>query len=758
MAQTLMSGHRRALKRLRDVMAGNGSAEERLNEIVKLVAADMIAEVCSVYIMRAGQVLELFATQGLNPDSVHRTRLRTGEGLVGTVAARARPLNLPEASSHPEFSYRPETGEEAYHSLLGVPVIRGGRVRGVLVIQNRARRHYTDEEIEALEVISVVVAELIAGGELVSPIETTTTQGNAILPTRLEGVQINGGLAMGEAVLHLPRISVPRMFAEDPDQEQDRLAEAVSSMHNALDDMLETTEIASGGEHQDVLQAYRKIAEDRGWLRRIREAIDGGLTAEAAVQKVMDDTRARMGLVVDPYLSERVYDLEDLGNRLVQHLSGEISAASAEELPDNVVLLARNMGPAELLDYETSRLRALVLEEGSPTAHVAIVARALNIPVIGKVKGVLSQIDPLDPVIVDGENAQIFVRPGEDIQQIAIATMDLRQRRRAEFAAMRDIPATTRDKVSISLNLNAGLLMDLQSLHESGADGVGLYRTEIPFMVRSEFPGVEAQTELYANVLDQAAGKTVTFRTLDIGGDKQLPYFREYIDQNPAMGWRSIRVGLDRPGMLRQQLRAMIRAAAGRELSVMFPMIAEVAEFAAAKHLLDIELARARGRGAALPGRLKIGAMMEVPGLMWQLDALLPLVDFLSVGSNDLFQFMFASDRGNPRVADRYDVLAPGLLKLLQTLVERCEVGGVPISLCGEMAGRPIEAMALIGLGFRDISMPPASIGAVKSMVQSLSVDSLRGYLDTLLDLPDHSLRQKLRAFARDHGVDIEGP
>ncbi len=758
MPQTLMSGHRRALRRLRDVMAGGGSAEERLNEIVRVVAADMIAEVCSVYIMRAGQVLELFATEGLNAAAVHRTRLRVGEGLVGTVAASARPLNLSEARSHPQFSHRPETGEDAYHSLLGVPVVRGGRVRGVVVIQNRARRHYSDEEVEALEVISVVVAELIAGGELVSPIETATTQGNAILPMRLEGVQINGGLAMGEAVLHLPRVPVPRMFAEDPDHEHDRLAEAVSSMHSALDDMLETTEIASGGEHRDVLQAFRQIAEDRGWLRRIREAIDGGLTAEAAVQKVMDDTRARMGLVADPYLSERVYDLEDLGNRLQQHLLGKISAATTEQLPDNVVLLARNMGPAELLDYEPSRVRALVLEEGSPTAHVAIVARALNIPVIGKVKGVLSQIDPLDPVIVDGENAQIFVRPGDDIQQMTTATMDLRQRRRAEYAAMRDVPATTRDKVQISLKINAGLLMDLQSLQESGADGVGLYRTEIPFMVRSEFPGVEAQTELYVNVLDQAAGKPVTFRTLDIGGDKQLPYFREYIDQNPAMGWRSIRVGLDRPGMLRQQLRAMIRAAAGRELSVMFPMIAEVAEFESAKRVLDIELVRARERGATLPIRLKIGAMMEVPGLMWQLDALLPMVDFLSVGSNDLFQFMFASDRGNPRVADRYDVLSPGLLKLLRSLVESCEEGNVPISLCGEMAGRPIEAMALIGLGFRDISMSPPSIGAVKSMVRSLSVDALRGYLGTLLDKPDHSLREKLRAFARDHGVDIEGP
>ncbi len=758
MPETVMSGHRRALRRLRDVMAGGGSAEERLGEIVKLVAADMTAEVCSVYIMRAGQVLELFATQGLNPDAVHRTRLRVGEGLVGTVAANARPLNLPEARSHPRFSYRPETGEESYHSLLGVPVVRGGRVRGVVVIQNRAQRHYTDEEVEALEVISVVVAELIAGGELVSPIETATTQGNAILPMRLEGVQINGGLAMGEAVLHLPRVPAPRMFAEDPDDEHDRLAGALSSMHSALDDMLETTEIAAAGEHRDVLRAYRQIAEDRGWLRRIREAIDGGLTAEAAVQKVMDDTRARMGQIVDPYLSERVYDLEDLGNRLLQHLAGKISAATTEELPDDVVLLARNMGPAELLDYEPSRVRALVLEEGSPTAHVAIVARALDIPVIGMVKGVLSQIDSSDPVIVDGDNAQIFIRPGDDIQQMTVTTMDLRRRRRAEHVAMRDVPAITRDRVRISLNLNAGLLMDLQWLGQSGADGVGLYRTEIPFMVRSEFPGVEAQTELYRNVLDQAAGKPVTFRTLDIGGDKQLPYFREVIDQNPAMGWRSIRVGLDRPGMLRQQLRAMIRAAAGRELSVMFPMIAEVAEFEAAKRVLDIELSRARARGAAVPVRLRIGAMLEVPGLMWQLDALLPLVDFLSVGSNDLFQFLFASDRGNPRVADRYDVLSPALLSLLRTLAARCDDAGVPLSLCGEMAGRPIEAMALIGLGLRDISMPPASIGAVKSMVRSLSVGSLRDYMATLLERPDHSLREKLRDYARDHGVDIEGP
>ena len=596
MPRAEMSGHRRALRRLRRIMAGSGSPQERLDRLVKVIAEEMAAEVCSVYVMRAGEVLELFATEGLNPDAVHKTRLRVGEGLVGTVAATARPLNLPDAQSHPQFSYRPETGEEIYHSLLGVPILRGGRVRGVVVIQNQALRVYDDEEIEALDIIAVVMAELIAREELISPEERTTAQGNAILPTRLTGVKINGGLAVGEAVLHMTRVGVQQMFSDDPDEEHVRLANALSSMHSELDQMLEMHELSDVGEHRDVIATYRQFAEDRGWVRRIREAIDGGLTAEAAVQKIQEDNRARMSQISDPYLRERLHDLEDLANRLVQHLSGTTIGGSDDQLPDRVVLLARNMGPAELLDYQPGRLRGLLLEEGSPTSHVAIVARALNIPVIGMVEGLLSRIDSLDPVVVDGDNAQIFVRPGEDILQMAASNIELQERRREAYAAMRGEPAISRDGVRIILNVNAGLLMDLNGLDESGADGIGLYRTEIPFMVRAEFPDVETQTELYRNVLAQAGDRPVMFRTLDIGGDKQLPYFRDVLEENPAMGWRAIRVGLDRPGMLRRQLRALIRASEGRKLSVMFPMVAEVAEFISAKKILDMEIARARAR------------------------------------------------------------------------------------------------------------------------------------------------------------------
>jgi phosphotransferase system enzyme I (PtsP) len=755
MADTATTGTRHLLRRVREVMSGAGTAQERLDRLVRVIAAEMVAEVCTIYVMRAGQVLELFATEGLRAGAVHQTRLRVGEGLIGNIAAHARVLNLVSAQTHPDFAYRPETGEEIYNSFLGVPIIRGGRVRGVLAIQNKAARVYTEEEVEALEMIVVVLAELIAGGDLISPGEQVPAEGNAILPVRLTGVQINPGIAMGDAVLHRPRIEIPRMFSDDPAAEETRLLEALDSMHDAIDDLFEAAELTDGGEHRDVLDAYRLVARDAGWLRRLREAISSGLTAEAAVQKVGDDTRARMAMAADPYLRERLHDFDDLANRLMQHLTGDGGSTAQADLPEDVVLLAKNMGPAELLDYEPHRLRALLLEEGSATAHVAIVARALNIPVVGRIQDLLARIDPRDPVIVDADHSQVFVRPAEDVQQMVADTMSARAERQAEYSAMRELPSDTRDGQRVSLFMNAGLLIDVRQLPETGAEGIGLYRTEIPFMVRSDLPDVAAQTELYTRVLDQADGKPVMFRTLDIGGDKQLPYFHDNADQNPNMGWRAIRVALDRPSMLRQQLRALIHAANGRELFVMFPMVSEVAEFDAAKAVLEREIERVRSRGGRVPDRVNVGVMLEVPGLMWQLKPLLKGADFLSVGSNDLFQFLFASDRGNPLVADRYDVLSPGLLSLLRSLVDATDEAGVPLSLCGEMAGQPIEAMALVGLGFRRISMQPSRFGAVKAMVRSLDAEALSRYMETLLDRPDHSVRQKLTAYARDHGVEI---
>ena len=741
---------RRLLKRIRDLMAAGGSGQERLNQIVKFIAADMVAEVCSIYLVRGGEQLELFATEGLKQEAVHKTRLALGEGLVGDIAAHARPLALADAQSHPNFAYRPETGEEIYHSLMGVPILRGGRTLGVVVVQNRTFREYTEEEIETLQTIAMVMAELVAGGLAAAGAGDIGPPPTALGTMRIEGLRLSDGIAVGRAVLHQPRITIRQMVAENVDAELKRLAEAIANMHLALDQMIERTDFADS-EQREVLETYRMFAEDHGWLTRIREAVESGLTAEAAVQKVQEDTRARMSQIADPYLRERLADLEDLGNRLLQHLLGDWTATA--ELPDDAVIVARNLGPAELLDYDRKKLRAVLLEEGSPTSHVAIIAQALDLPVLGRVRDVLAKIDPGDVIIVNAEQSHVILRPSDDVRDAMTSAIQARAIRQAAYEVLREVPAVTRDGVNISLNLNAGLLMELDQLAVSGAEGVGLYRTEIPFMIRSSFPDVEAQVDIYRRVLDKAAGKPVVFRTLDIGGDKHLPYLEEIRDENPAMGYRAIRLALDQPLMLREQLRAMLRAAAGRRLDVMFPMVTEVAEFDEARALLELELERERRRGRPIPETLRVGTMIEVPALFWQLPALCERVDFLSVGSNDLLQFLFASDRGHPQLADRYDALSPPVFSFFAALVEQCQAMNKPVTLCGDIASRPLEAMALLGLGLRSLSMPAAAIGPVKEMIRRLELAPLSRYVRGLMRLPDHSVREKLRLYAQDHGI-----
>jgi phosphotransferase system enzyme I (PtsP) len=746
---------RRLLARIRDVMAANGSAQTRLARIVSIIAKDMATEVCSIYVRRAGDVLELFATQGLRATAVRRTRLRVGEGLIGEIAAKGRPLALADAQSHPSFVFKPETGEEIYHSLMGVPILRGGRVVGVLAVQNVNHRQYTDEEIEALQTVAMVLAELVASGDLIGHNELAPIEGLALAPTRLEGARLNAGLGIGAAVLHKHQFVIRTLVAEDTRVEHERLRNAVAEMHGALDNMLRASAIAGAGEHRDVLESYRLIAEDVGWLRRIGDAINTGLTAEAAVQKVNDEIHARMRQVSDAYLRERVHDLEDLANRLLQHLLKSQNTMLDLPAGDDFVLVARNLGPAQLLDYHSESLKAVVLEEGSPNSHVAIVARALDIPVVGQVRDALARIEPGDAMIVDADHAQVLVRPGEDVRQLFRRSLAVRDERKAQYAALKGLPAVSLDGVEISLSINAGLLVDLQHLAETGADGVGLYRTEVPFMVRSDLPNVESQKQLYSKVLAYAAGKPVVFRTLDIGGDKVMPYWDHDEDENPAMGWRAIRVSFDRPALLRQQLRAFLRAAAGQDLYIMFPMIAEVAEFRYARVLLDREIERVCSNDAALPREVKVGAMLEVPALLFQLDDLLRHVDFLSVGTNDLFQFMFASDRGNYRISERYDALSPVMLNVLRSVVERCAAANVPLSLCGEMAAHPLDAMALIGIGFRHLSISPPAVGPIKMMVRSLRVAPVARYIDSICLGRQGSVREKLKAYAQDHGVII---
>jgi len=746
------SATRRLLRRLRTIMAGSASAQERLDRIVRVGAAEMVAEVCSAYVMRAGEVLELFATEGLRPEAVHRTRLRVGEGLIGVIAANARPLALAEAQSHPDFAYRPETGEEIYHSLMGVPILRGGRTLGVLAVQNRTPRRYAEDDIEIMQTIAMIVAELIASGELVNPLEISESLIGSSLPMRLDGIRLNPGLAIAGAVLHEPRVVIRQVVAEDVDAELRRLNRAVAAMQQAVDALVDKSRGLGPGEHRDIIEAYRMFATDRGWLQRITEAVRSGLTAEAAVQKVRDETKSRMVQVTDPYLRERLYDLEDLANRLQQFLMGP-PGATGPELPAEFILVAEAMGPGELLDYAHRRIRGLVLEEGSPTAHVAIVARALDIPVVGRVAEATRQVEQGDIVVVDGDHGTVMLRPRADIQQSVRAAVAARTRRRAYYETLRDIPAVTRDGIEVRLLLNAGLLLDVAQLQTTGAKGVGLFRTEIPLLARNAFPDVADQTAFYRRAYEQADGRPIVFRTLDIGGDKVLPYLAHTAEDNPAMGWRAIRIGLDRPAMLRQQLRALLRAASGCDLYVKFPMIAEIAEFEAARRLFEKERTRAAAEGYAPPRSVKLGVMLEVPSLLWQLPALLERVDFLSVGTNDLAQFLFACDRGNPRLAERYDLLSAPMVALLRQVVAQCAAADTPLSICGEMAGQPIDAMLLIGLGFRTLSVAPTAIGPIKTTIRSLDARSVAGFIDEIADRPDHSLRRWLEAYARDHAV-----
>lgn len=747
-----LTGARLLLKRIRTTMARNLPAQRRLDEVVRTIAGAMVAEVCSVYVLRAGEVLELFATEGLKAEAVHLTRLRVGEGLVGDIASHARPLALADAQHHPQFAYRPETGEELYQSFMGVPVLRSGRVLGVLVVQNKTRRHYTEEEVETLETVAMVVAELVAGGELVGREELSPITGIGVLPERLDAQALAPGLALGTAVLHQPDITLTQLVAEDPLREIDRLDDAFSSMKLALDELLSEHD-GAGGEHREVLETYRMLAEDRGWANRIIEAIETGLTAEAAVQKVQNDMRARMRDIQDPYLRERLSDLDDLNNRLLRHLLGIQELPEARDLPENAILVARNMGPAELLDYDRRRLKGVILEEGTASSHVAIVARALDIPLLGHCQGLMSKVQAGDSLVLDGENNQIFLRPSEDILQAFAISMTALQARQVTYAADRDLPAVTKDGVAVQLMINAGLLIDVPQLAATGASGIGLYRTEVTFMVAHTFPDVARQQDVYGRVLDGAEGRPVIFRTLDIGSDKVLPYWHRDAEENPAMGWRALRISLDRPAMLRQQLRAMILAAGGRALHVMFPMVAQVEEFDDAKEILDLELQRAEEKGSALPESVRVGAMFEVPALYWQMEEVLDRVDFLSIGSNDLAQFVFAADRGNTQLQGRYDPLSPAFLRLIGDVISAGQRRSKPVSLCGEMAGDPLDAMALLALGLRSFSMAPPAIGPVRAMIRSLDLGRLQDYVAALGSQRGQDMRSSLRAFARDHGV-----
>ncbi|MBB3764454.1 phosphoenolpyruvate--protein phosphotransferase [Sphingomicrobium lutaoense] len=753
MPESAATAARDILTGLHDIMAGRGSTQAKLDRVVDLIAESMASEVCSIYVLRDG-ALELYATHGLNKEAVHVTRLGLGEGLVGTIAEEGRILNLDEASSHPQYAYRPETGEEDFHSFAGIPIVRREEPIGVLTVQHEDTRKYLDVEIEALQTVAMVLSELLANAGIADGTRGRNRETGA---QRLAGLKLVTGMARGKAVFHQPKVTVEHTVAEDTEAERARVYAAFRKMREQIDHMTRDAEFGVGGEHEEILETYKMFAYDEGWSRRINEAIDSGLTAEAAIERVQQRTRARMRDIDDPLLAERMHDLEDLSNRLLRIVAGRVGTAAQTGLQEDTILIARNLGPAELLDYDRRRLKGVVLQEGSLTAHVTIVARAMGVPVVGRIEDIRHIVAEGDTILVDGDQGIVIVRPGRGIAATFDQRMATSQKRREEYAAIRDKKAETRDGTRVTLMVNAGLADDAAMLDASGAEGIGLFRTEFQFLVAATLPGRESQLKLYREVLDAAGDRPVVFRTLDIGGDKALPYLMDEKDEaeNPAMGWRALRLSLDRAALMKAQARALVEAAGGRTLKVMFPMVSEPWEFEEARALFEEQVEWCHSRKRMLPTRIEYGCMLEVPSLAETLDILLPQLDFLSIGTNDLTQFLFAADRAEPRLAERYDWLSPAILRFLKRIADQANEAGVPVRICGEMGGRPLEAMALIGIGIENFSITPAAMGPIKAMVRSLDAEKVRKKMRKVLAKPPRDVRRSLTDWAKRQKVDL---
>ena len=749
MADGIETESRKLLGRLRDAMASDDAGQARLDKITHLIASSMGCEVCSIYLFRDEDTLELCATEGLKADAVHETRMKMGEGLVGRVAKRKRIINTPNAPQAPGFRFMPETGEEIYSSFLGIPVQRLGETLGVLVVQSKAAREFSADEVYALEVVAMVLAEMTELGAFVG--EGAAMSARHSQPVLIRGTVGQEGVAEGHVWLHEPRVVVSNPVADDPVKETERLNEAVDQLRVSVDQMMS---MAMGDkDQQQVLEAYRMFANSKGWLRRMEEDIGRGLSAEAAVEKEQSLARARMGQATDSYLRERLSDLDDLSNRLLRILTGQGSNTGAE-MPVNPILVARNIGPAELLEYGRS-LRGIVLEGGSVGSHAAIVARALAIPLIVHAARITNDALNGDRIMVDGEQGVVHLRPEENVASAFRDKIAMQAEAQERYASIRDKPAETRCGTTIGLHMNAGLMADLPSLEGSGAEGVGLFRTELQFLVRSKMPKRSELSALYSRVLDASAGKRVVFRTLDIGSDKVLPYMKPNDEPNPALGWRAIRVGLDKPGIMRMQLQALIRAANGRPLSVMFPFVAQFEEYRAARLEMDKAMAGEERLGHPLPAKLEVGAMLETPSLAIAPKKFFEEVEFLSIGGNDLKQFFFAADRENELVRRRYDTLNVSFLTFLEGIVGRCAETGTPLSFCGEDAGRPVEALCFAAIGIKTLSMRPASIGPVKNLLRRSNLAEVREVIHAARERGDQSVRAAVMEYLRQQPSEV---
>lgn len=732
---------RHLLANLRKAMASEDTGQARLDHITRIIASGMECEVCSIYLFRDEQTLELCATTGLRADAVHKTRLRNGEGLVGRVARRGFIINTANAPKTPGFRYMPETEEEAFLAFLGVPIKRLGKDLGVLVVQSQEERMFTSPEIHAIEIVAMVLAEMAELGVFVGDSEPLTKPHTR--PQMFSGTSAQEGAAHGKVWLHEPRVVITNPIAEEPTKERARLKKAIDALRISVDEMLSHADTINR-EQYAVLQAYRMFANSQGWYNRMCSSIAGGLSAEAAVEREQTNARIKLMKSPDPNLRERLHDLNDLSNRLLRILTGQGKKTGAT-IPENPVLIARNIGPAELMDYGR-KLHGIVLEEGSIGSHATIIARAWGIPLIINTAQIIDEALNGDDIIVDGMQGLVHLRPDENVVSAFNDKIAMHAEAQKRFHSIRTLPAESQCGKKIKLYMNSGLIADLPSLQSSGADGVGLFRTELQFLVQSAMPKREELVQSYSRVMHAAGDKPIIFRTLDIGSDKILPYMRKVDEPNPALGWRALRVGLDKKGIMKMQVQALIRAAAGKTLRIMFPLVSHYDEFKAARAEIMRTLQGEKKLGHKVSNALKIGAMLETPSLAFAPDAFFEEVDFISIGGNDLKQFFFAADRENERVRKRYDVLDSGFLNFLRIIIKRAKKAKTPLSFCGEDAGKPLEALCLTAIGINQLSMRSASIGPVKAAIRGNNLDEIAGIIDDIDKKEGGSVREQVKA------------
>ena len=702
--------------------------------IMKIISEETSAKSVDLYVKVDDVSLEGIASFPISEDA---KSIRIGDGVVGKVGGDNQ---TSFAASKKSFQ-------------MALPIKRWSKTIGVLSLEYKKSHEYNEEEIESLETVCMFLSEYISSEDISLYIKKLIKSRGIISKDKLKGVVINPGYGIGNVVVHRRRRAVAEVFAKDKDKEIEKLEDARQKMNKDLEQKFNQEKL-NNTEQVEILDAYRMIANDKGWYKRITNHINSGLTAEAAVEQAYTEMWNRLSGATDAYLKERLHDLRDIADRLRLYLSGEDCNVDTNKY-EEIIIVATSMGPADLMDYDYKKIRGLIIEECTPTMHVSIVAKTLNVPVISGIDGLFKEVKEGSIISIDGRDGVVVVNPSQSVIDKISKKIEAKLNEQKQIEKLKNLKSKTKDKERVNLYINIGMDFDFDNIIKTNCDGVGLYRTEIPFMSSEKMPDIDKQVDCYKRLYEASAGKKIIFRSLDVGSDKLLPYWNSITEENPAIGWRSIRITLDRRAILRKQMRAFIRAAAGKELNVMFPMVSNLDEFLEARETFMFAYEHEKKIGSSLPLKVNLGMMIEVPSVVFQLREILKYCDFISVGTNDLYQFFFACDRGNPRLDGRYDVLSAPFLNLMRKIIKEANMANVPCSVCGEMASSPIDAMALIGLGFRNLSVSSASYGKVKAMIRSLSAKGIEDYLNNILSSSRKTLRPQLKSYAVDHAIEI---